>query len=391
MKLETGGMATVYLGYQRGGLGFRQIVAIKRPHAHLLDDPAFRRGFLREANLASKIRHANVVDVRDVDASGQSIDLVMEYVQGASLATLMQACNKHGKAIPVDVVLQIALDACAGLDAAHELTSDQGVALGMVHRDVAPQNILIGEDGVGRVTDFGIAKCVLTGDASTWQGTLKGRLAYMAPEYVSGQPIDRRLDVFALGVLVWEMLAGDRLFRGATDGETMANVLHAEVPPLAKIEEPIGTALHAVLVRALEKEPNRRFRSMRALSDALESLSARSRIVLSHARVAATLREHCGAELKLREAELRDRLEARPSVSPDSRDRLPTSPDRAAARSDDTPTKPASLRGKDIARSVLRPLAPVGGRKRRKLLWIALAVAIASAFAAVAVVLAIRA
>lgn len=370
MKLATGGMATVYLGYQRGGMGFRQIVAIKRPHAHLVDDPAFRRAFLREANLASKIRHANVVDVRDVDASEESIDLVMEYVQGASLATLMEVCDRSQARIGVDVALRIALDSCAGLHAAHELTDDRGAPMGLVHRDVAPQNILIGEDGVARVTDFGIAKCVLTGDPSTWQGTLKGRLAYMAPEYVAGQPIDRRADVFALGVVLWEMLSGKRLFRGSTDGHTMANVLQAGVPVLDGMDETCARALHAVLVRTLEKDPERRFRSMVELSDSLEALARDQQIMLSHARVSVAVREHCGAELQARQAELRDRLDTRPSAAPDLAQRA-TVPQGHVRAMEGTPTAPASYRGQDLAPpSLTEPLVLVRRRRRATQLWI---------------------
>jgi len=384
MKLASGGMATVYLGYQRGGLGFRQLVAIKRLHAHLLDDPAFRRAILKEATLASRIRHANVVAVRDVDAGDDSVDLVLEYVQGTSLASLMQASERCGP-LPIDVALRIAVDACAGLHAAHDVTDDRGGPLGLVHRDVAPQNILLGEDGVARVADFGIAKCVLTADPSTWQGTLKGRLAYMAPEYLSGLPIDRRADVFALGVVVWEMVEGVRLFRADTDPETMANVLLAQVPPLNRPGEPAASELHAVILRALDKERDSRFASMRELSDALELVASRHQIPLSHARVAACLQERCGDELRSREAQLRARLEERPSLTPDSR-QVTTLPDLPAAVGEGTPTTRAVAGGLDEQPAT----ETVVSQPRRALLWLVLGLALAVVLVILAFVLAAR-
>ena len=214
-------MATVFLGSLQGALGFRQIVAIKRPHPHLLEDRSFRDALLREARLAAGIHHANVVDVRDVEVVGEAVQLVMDYIEGASLGDLVGICAREGKRVPPGIVVRVVLDACAGLHAAHELTDDDGRALGLVHRDVSPQNVLVGVDGVARVTDFGIAKCMEASDPGTSRETLKGKAGYMAPEYVRGETIDRRADVFALGIVLWEALQGRRLFRGQSDAETL--------------------------------------------------------------------------------------------------------------------------------------------------------------------------
>src|SRR5262249_2389395 len=205
-QLAAGGMATVSLGTVRGAFGFRQLVAIKRPHAHLVADPDYKRDLLNEARLASLIHHANVVDVRDVEASGNEVSLVMDYVEGASLADLLQNALAGGPQVAPAVAVRIALDALAGLHAAHELSDERGQAVELVHRDVSPQNLLVGLDGVTRVTDFGVAKSASKG-ASTTDGHLKGKIAYMAPEYLRGQTIDRRLDIFAMGIVLWETIA----------------------------------------------------------------------------------------------------------------------------------------------------------------------------------------
>ena len=249
LKLASGGMASVWVGTVRGGLGFRQIVAIKKPHPHLLEEADYRAELLAEAALASSIRHANVVDVRDVEVVGDDVSLVMDYIDGASLAELLTRSQSGGAKLQPAVVVRICLDALAGLHAAHELTDDRGSTVGLVHRDVSPQNILVGIDGLARVVDFGVAKFHKK-DHSTTQGQLKGKIAYMAPEYLRNEPIDRRLDVFAMGVVLWEALTARRLFRGSHDVDTMQKVLHYEAPPVselvpeARFLEPVLSLIH---------------------------------------------------------------------------------------------------------------------------------------------------
>ena len=258
-------MATVFLGSLEGALGFRQLVAIKRLHPHLVEDPGFREALLAEARLAAGIHHANVVDVRDVEAVGDAVQLVMDYIEGASLGELVRACASEGRHLPAGVAVRVVLDACAGLHAAHELTGDTGRALGLVHRDVSPQNVLVGIDGVARVTDFGIAKCIETSDPGTSRESLKGKVGYMAPEYVRGETVDRRVDVFALGVVLWEALCGRRLFRGQSDAETLERVLSATVPPVSEVSPELAP-LDAVVARALHRDPALRFPTTEAMA-----------------------------------------------------------------------------------------------------------------------------
>jgi len=313
-KLASGGMATVYVGRARGSMGFSQLVAIKEPHPHLLDDPQYRKELVAEARLASLIHHVNVVDVRDVyvasdDVHGRQIRLVMDYIEGASLGELLVAASRAGEKLPARVVMRIVLDACAGLHAAHELVDEKGRAVGLVHRDVSPQNLLVGVDGATRVSDFGVAKA--TAMATTHSGSLKGKLAYMSPEYVQGRAIDRRVDVFAIATVAWEALAGKRLFRGENDVDTAQRILSRDAPPLSK-EAPELAAFDGVLETALAKDPDGRFSTTQAFASALESVAARSGLVAGHAEVAALVKKLAGPQLESRRAQVRDKLAGEP-------------------------------------------------------------------------------
>ncbi|HEY8039834.1 MAG TPA: serine/threonine-protein kinase [Polyangiaceae bacterium] len=307
--MASGGMATVFLGSLEGALGFRQLVAIKRPHPHLLENEGFRDALLREARLAAGIHHANVVDVRDVEIVGDSVQLVMDYIEGASLGELVTACAKADRRLPPAVAVRIVLDACAGLHAAHELADDAGHALGLVHRDVSPQNVLVGVDGVARVTDFGIAKCVESTDPGTTGEALKGKVGYMAPEYLHGETLDRRVDVFALGVVLWEALCGRRLFRAQSDGETVERVLSATIPPVSETDAQLGV-LDAAVARALARDRETRFATTEELARALEEAAAPAKMVASHGEVGRFVRETVGPRLEERKRALREaRLE----------------------------------------------------------------------------------
>jgi serine/threonine-protein kinase len=310
VKLASGGMATVFVGALRGALGFRQLVAIKRPHPHLVEDPAFREELLAEAKLASRIHHANVVDVRDVEVVGESLQLVMDYVEGAPLGQLIALGAQGGPRIPPGVAVRIALDACAGLHAAHELVDDAGAPLGLVHRDVSPQNILVGLDGVARVADFGVAKEARSSRPVTTTGTLKGKIGYLAPEYVRGQPIDRRADVFALGVVLWEALTCKRLFRGASEAESLDRVLRDAAPPVSAHAAGLGTGLDAVIARAVEKAPGDRFATARDFGEALEAAARPAGLVAGHAEVARAVSAAVGEEIAERRRIVRERLAA---------------------------------------------------------------------------------
>jgi serine/threonine protein kinase len=262
LKIASGGTAAVYVGAAAGALGFRQLVAIKRPHAHLADDPAFVAALLAEARIAARLRHANVVDVRDVEADDDGVDLVMDYVEGASLSDLIRSW----KASHAAVAIRIVLDASEGLRSAHDLADDEGRPLGLVHRDVSPANILVGIDGVARIADFGLAKPLLAAERTTSEGGLRGKLGYMAPEYIRGKKdIDRRIDVFAMGIVLWEAIARKRLFRGENDGDTLERVQRMSPPALEGLGA-AGADLDLVIGRALAKDPADRYATIESFA-----------------------------------------------------------------------------------------------------------------------------
>ncbi len=315
MKIASGGMATVFLGALQGQLGFRQLVAIKRPHPHLTDDRGFRDAWLREARLASGIHHANVVDVRDIEVVGDAIQIVMDYIEGASLGELVSARARDGQRLPAGVAVRVVLDACAGLHAAHEACDDDGHSLELVHRDVSPQNILVGVDGVARVTDFGIAKCAGSAEQATSQGMLKGKAGYMAPEYVRGEVIDRRADVFALGVVLWEALAGKRLFRGDNDSDTLARVLLAQAPPVSEGDAALAP-LDAAIARALSADRASRFATAEDLARAIEQAAAPAGLIATHVDVGRFVRQEVGERLAERRRAIRDAPRSTPLPLP---------------------------------------------------------------------------
>ena len=314
LKLASGGMATVWVGTVRGALGFRQLVAIKKPHPHLLGDPSFRSEIVAEARLASMIHHANVVDVRDVEIDGESISLVMDYIEGASLGELLVACANAGKPLPPRVAVRIAVDALAGLHAAHELVDERDRPVGLVHRDVSPQNILVGTDGIARVADFGVAKFARKNMASTSEGSLKGKLAYMAPEYLRGESIDRRFDIFALGIVLWETLTGKRLFRGANEAETLRLLLEHH-PESLVTAAPAAAALEGVLATALARAVDERFQNAQAMAAALEATALTAGLCGGHTEVAAALKDLVGPMIEERRALIRTKQAHEPSIA----------------------------------------------------------------------------
>jgi serine/threonine protein kinase len=223
-EIASGGMATVFLARLSGVGGFQRMVAIKRLHPHLAGDQEFVDMFLDEARLAAGIHHPNVVSILEVGASPRGYYLVMEYIEGDTLARLLARAATSSQRVPEPIVIRVVLDMLAGLHAAHELKDEAGQPTSLVHRDVSPQNLLVGVDGVCRITDFGVARAA-TRLAGTRVGQLKGKIAYMAPEQALGQTdLDRRADVFAAGIVLWEVLAGRRLFKSENEAATLSRV-----------------------------------------------------------------------------------------------------------------------------------------------------------------------
>lgn len=273
-KLAAGGMATVYLGRIAGVGGFDRRVAMKVLHPHLAENHDIRDMFLDEARLAARIRHPNVVPVIDVgDEPGHGTFLVMEYIEGVDFSKVLRAAIKRGSRLAPPVVFKVVADMLAGLKAAHELKDRKtGKPLGVVHRDISPHNVLVGVDGISRITDFGIAKAEGR-ISSTKTGQLKGKLAYMPPERLHRKGDehidDARGDLFATAVCLWEALTGRRLFRGEDDLETVRKVLHSDIPKPSTVRpdlEPIDD----MVMKGLERDPAKRYQTAREFLRALE-------------------------------------------------------------------------------------------------------------------------
>ena len=267
-ELAAGGMATVHLGRLLGPAGFGRTVAVKRLHAHFLKDEEFITMFMDEARIVARIVHPNVVPMVDVVQSDKGLFLVMEYVHGESLSRLMRTARKNEEQIPPQIVASIMSGVLLGLHAAHETKGIDGVLLDVVHRDVSPQNIIVGADGSARVLDFGIAKA--SGRAQiTREGQIKGKLAYMAPEQIRGA-VDRRTDVFAASVVLWEMFAGRRLHDGAKDVDIVTRVVKGNFAPPSEHAPSLGPEVDAIVMRGLASDPRQRFGSARDLALELE-------------------------------------------------------------------------------------------------------------------------
>jgi serine/threonine-protein kinase len=267
-EIASGGMATVYLGRLTGSGGFSRTVAIKRLHPQFAKDPEFVTMFLDEARLAARIRHPNVVPTLDVVAASGELFHVMEFVQGESLSHLARGLKSRGERVPLRILLRIMNDVLQGLHAAHEARDERGVPLCIVHRDVTPQNILVGVDGVARLLDFGVAKAA--GRAHTTQdGQIKGKLAYMAPEQLLSSGVTRETDVYAASVVLWEMLTGERLFTGENELDVVAKLLQRDIRPPSRIAPDVPPVLDALVMRGLDSQTKQRFGSAREMCLAL--------------------------------------------------------------------------------------------------------------------------
>jgi serine/threonine-protein kinase len=226
--------------------------------------------FLDEARLSARLNHANIVTVFDIGSTDNTFFLVMEYVEGANLKELIENMRKSGRQFELKHAVFIGMEACRGLSYAHELTDENGAPLRIVHRDVSPPNILITKRGEVKVTDFGLAKAGIQVE-KTEPGVIKGKFGYLAPEVARGEDADARCDVFSLGIVLWELMAGRRLFLGETDYQTVKLVRHANIPRLSMLNRNVDDSFEEILYRALARDPKDRYQSARQFGDSLAS------------------------------------------------------------------------------------------------------------------------
>ncbi|MBI5531318.1 MAG: protein kinase [Deltaproteobacteria bacterium] len=266
-----GGMASVHIGRMNGPVGFSRTVAIKRLHPEFARDADFVSMFLDEARLAARIQHPNVVSVLDVVSLDGELFLVMDFIRGDALSRMLQACREKAQRAPVDVVVAVLIDALHGLHAAHEARNEQGEALNMVHRDVSPQNILVGVDGVARLVDFGVAKAA-DRVQTTRNGQLKGKLDYMAPEQLECCPATRQTDIYAATVVLWEGLTGERMLRMGQVAARAIRILKGNFPAPGTLNPAVSPELDAIVRKGLSRNPAERFETAREMALALEGV-----------------------------------------------------------------------------------------------------------------------
>ncbi|MBS2028077.1 MAG: serine/threonine protein kinase [Deltaproteobacteria bacterium] len=271
--LARGGMAEVFVGKAEGPGGFEKNVVIKRILPELVAEDRFVRMFLAEARLAAQLNHPNIVQVFDFGQHDGMYFLAMEYIQGESLRAILQAYENQGRRLPPPICASLVAGVCEGLHYAHNLSDEHGVSRNLVHRDVTPDNILISASGVPKIVDFGIAKASSTGHR-TEGGMLKGKYGYMSPEQIRGDGIDRRLDVYALGVTLYEMLAGHRPYVAENELQLLKKIIQAEAPRVEELVPEVPAALGAAVAQAIAPDPNLRFRDARALGNALQDYLA---------------------------------------------------------------------------------------------------------------------
>jgi serine/threonine-protein kinase len=268
-RLATGGMAEIFLARQQGLEGFEKELVIKRILPHLAAEVGFVRMFLDEARIAARLNHPNIAQIFNLGAQGGTYFIAMEYVEGRDLRGVWKLCDARGEPMPAHLACFIIAQSAAALHHAHKATSKQGKPLGIVHRDVSPQNILIADSGAVKVVDFGIAKAADSSN-QTRAGVLKGKFAYMSPEQAAGQKVDRRTDIFALGTVLHELLTGKRLFKRDTDVSTLTAVGECRIERPSNMREELPEDLDEVVLKSLRRNPKDRYQSCEEFQLALE-------------------------------------------------------------------------------------------------------------------------
>ncbi|MBC8068895.1 MAG: serine/threonine protein kinase, partial [Deltaproteobacteria bacterium] len=276
-RLGSGGMAEVHLARAAGLEGFQKLVVLKRILPHLSADPEFVRMFLAEARLAAILDHSNVVQVFDIGKDGRDYFFTMEYVYGENLHTLLKVVRRRGEPLPIEHALTIAIGAASGLHYAHERVGFDGMPLQLVHRDVSPTNVMITYDGCVKMADFGIAKVTSRTDV-TQAGIRKGKVPYMSPEQCRAEPLDRRSDVFALGIALYECTTMQRLFEGDNEFGVMNRIVNGDVPLPSTKRENYPKELERIVMKALARDRDKRYATAKELVADLERFSRDRRL-----------------------------------------------------------------------------------------------------------------
>jgi serine/threonine protein kinase len=302
-ELARGGMGSVFLALHAGEAGFQRLFAIKVMHEHLADESGFVDMLRDEARIAARIHHPNVVPVVDIGTQGNEHYIVMDYIEGPAFSTLWKrSANK----LPLELAISIVVDALEGLHAAHLLKDDNGEDLRLIHRDVSPPNILVGIDGVARLTDFGVAKAE-SRLASTRPGMRKGKLQYMSPEQLDDSKLlDRRTDLWSIGVLLWNVLTREWLFTGDSDAAILHAVMNKKVPPPSTMAAKPPACFDDIVLRALERSPAARFSTAIEMAETLRKRATENKMLGSRRQVSDWVEKTFGEDLARRRAAIRE-------------------------------------------------------------------------------------
>ena len=296
-KLATGGMGQVFLARQKGPVGFQKLLVVKRLLPHLSEDQEFIQMFLDEARIAGLLNHPNIAQIYELGDADGVLYIAMEYVQGEAVSQVNARANHRKGGLPLGLKCRIIADAAAGLDHAHQARTPSGRKLGLIHRDVSPQNVLVGFNGNVKLIDFGVAK--VSGKLSqTVVGTIKGKHAYMSPEQARGEELDARSDVYGLGIVFYELLTNQRLFKRDSDMATLKAVVGARVPPPSEVVPGIPRSLDAVVMKALARKRAERFQSAGELQLALEDFLLAARLPGTQAHLTAFMKDLYSSELE---------------------------------------------------------------------------------------------
>ncbi|MGM0557448.1 MAG: serine/threonine-protein kinase [Myxococcota bacterium] len=318
-ELATGGMAELYLARERGIGGLERLVVIKRIKSRLADDPSFVDMFLREARIVARLNHPNIVQIFELGEEHGSYFIAMEYIHGSTVRELQVLGEREGVDFPIEIALTIAAQACKGLQAAHELRDLEGKPLNLVHRDVSPHNLMCTRKGYVKLLDFGVAKST-KGVEQTYSGNLKGKFAYMSPEQCQGEDLDPRSDIFGLGIVLWEMLTGKRLFKRQKDLDMMRAVLKEDAPPPSDHNPDVTPEIDAVVLKSLEKDREDRFDSATEMRRALIEAARDAGVHIGEDELAEFTRKVAGEQLDERRETMQDAMER--SLSSRERDHL---------------------------------------------------------------------
>ncbi|MGD0680021.1 MAG: serine/threonine-protein kinase [Polyangiaceae bacterium] len=299
-----GGMAEIYLARQKTELGAARRCVVKQILPELASDPAFSDMLVHEAKLAARLSHANVVQVFDLGREDERLFIAMEYVEGFDLNDLLRRCSRARMPLPFEMAVHVVREALKGLDYAHRRTDDEGRPLGIVHRDVSPSNLLVSFEGEVKVCDFGIAHAndaLALRAGNELNEALKGKAGYMSPEHARGEPMDGRADIFAAGIVLWELAAGRRLYKAGDDQLSLLDqARRADVPPVPDRELPAAEKLNQILSRALAKDRDARYTSAAAMQRDLDEYAVLAKLKTSPLKLGAWLSTTFGEEIVTR-------------------------------------------------------------------------------------------